>query len=70
MIIEWVNVIGFGELQSSDFEIGETDQSSVSLDAVWTKSRHHVFKRISGLVKIKLPELERRPSSFHAMIDR
>jgi len=47
LIIEWVNVIGFGELQSSDFEIGETNQSNVSLDAVWTKSRHHVFKRIS-----------------------
>lgn len=48
LIIEWVNILGFGELQASDFEVGESaDQGSVSLDTVWTKSKHHVFKRIS-----------------------
>jgi len=48
LIIEWVNVIGFGELQASDFEVGgSSDATNVSLDTVWIKSRHHVFKRIS-----------------------
>lgn len=46
LIIEWVNIVGYGELQASDFDIGSGD-NEVSLDTVWTKSKHHVFKRIS-----------------------
>ena len=48
LIIEWVNILGYGELQASDFDVGDEDNDNVSLDTVWTKSKHHVFKRISG----------------------
>jgi hypothetical protein len=47
-IIEWVNVLGLGELQSSDFEVGDGTDQGASLDTVWNKSRHQVFRRISG----------------------
>jgi len=47
LIIEWVNILGFGEMQANDFDVGEGDNDNVSLDTVWTKSKHHVFKRIS-----------------------
>lgn len=47
LIIEWVNILGYGELQASDFDVGDEDNDNVSLDTVWTKSKHHVFKRIS-----------------------
>lgn len=46
-IIEWVNVLGLGELQSSDFEVGDGTDQGASLDTVWNKSRHQVFRRIS-----------------------
>jgi len=47
LIIEWVNILGYGELQASDFDVGDGDNDNISLDTVWTKSKHHVFKRIS-----------------------
>jgi len=46
LIIEWVNIVGFGELQASDFDIGDSSQGS-TLDTVWNKSKHQVFRRIS-----------------------
>jgi len=47
LIIEWVNVLGFGELQAADFDVGDAGKDNVSLDTVWIKSKHQVFRRIS-----------------------